>query len=617
MPITHVDVNRVPDPVVEKLPHCSPGKGGKVLFCCPLHGDEHQSAVAFPPNDRGVVRLHCSCGCDPREISAVLGITASDLGYHGSYAAGRSTFRPRPERRESRSQRREIEFSGSLLPHIARCKARAESSDALERLSRDLGVAVAALRALDVGFNDFCEARDTANGRAVEEPHWTFPESSGRLIPVGINRRFLDGSKRQRPGDERGLSAPNGMQAEAARRGFCLYPEGASDTAALYTMNLPACGRPSNVGGVSDVIEYHRGILARNPDAVAVIVGENDRKESGQWPGRDGAIAVAEQLRAAGLRACVVMPPPGVKDSRSWLNDRTRFPENTPQCRAFGVEYLRALEIIDGDAPSPEFTPSSIPLPENSDNDPYKPKFCPHATCIFQEGCGELWLERRAIITRCRKAGCAACLPCRRLHWFNMASERLAPFITTGIWQVNIADGEPLDTIRKRIKRAGGKCVIVVGDGVLSVFSTKELEGSERVETLQSLTERLDAAILTIPDDANRPILASHDMKPEPDEAPEYNWRTVSSAPASIFPRFIEACRLLGLRSVPGRARGPAVVATATFKLDPLHTRDEHKLITEWLFLGLPPPPILRKPTALEIMNSGCIIPRKRKRAYA
>jgi hypothetical protein len=47
-----------------------------------------------------------------------------------------------------------------------------------------------------------------------------------------------------------------------------------------------------------------------------VVLGENDRKPDGRWPGREGAERVAARLRAGGVPALVRLPPPGAKDLR-------------------------------------------------------------------------------------------------------------------------------------------------------------------------------------------------------------------------------------------------------------------------------------------------------------
>ena len=54
-----------------------------------------------------------------------------------------------------------------------------------------------------------------------------------------------------------------------------------------------------------------------------LVVGENDGKADGSWPGRDGAKAVAQQL-AGHWDATVswTLPPLGTKDVRAWVGEK-------------------------------------------------------------------------------------------------------------------------------------------------------------------------------------------------------------------------------------------------------------------------------------------------------
>ncbi|TAJ19411.1 MAG: ATP-binding protein [Planctomycetota bacterium] len=94
--------------------------------------------------------------------------------------------------------------------------------------------------------------------------------------------------------------------------------EGASDVAAAVTLGLSAVGRPSNSGGADD--------LARLLELRKVLVlGENDQKANGAWPGRDGAGRVAGSIAGEWQQPVQwSMPPHGSKDLRAWLEARVR-----------------------------------------------------------------------------------------------------------------------------------------------------------------------------------------------------------------------------------------------------------------------------------------------------
>ena len=60
-----------------------------------------------------------------------------------------------------------------------------------------------------------------------------------------------------------------------------------------------------------------------------IIVGENDKKSDGSWPGRDGAQSLASQLATHLQRPIYwALPPEGYKDTREWLtsSDRGEMP---------------------------------------------------------------------------------------------------------------------------------------------------------------------------------------------------------------------------------------------------------------------------------------------------
>lgn len=89
--------------------------------------------------------------------------------------------------------------------------------------------------------------------------------------------------------------------------------EGMSDTAAALDLGFYAVGRPSDLAGLG-----HLRQLVAGRDVI--IIGENDQKEDGRWPGRTGAERTFETLQHV-CNAVWFMPPEGVKDLRSWKNN--------------------------------------------------------------------------------------------------------------------------------------------------------------------------------------------------------------------------------------------------------------------------------------------------------
>src|SRR5262249_34119028 len=121
---------------------------------------------------------------------------------------------------------------------------------------------------------------------------FTTPERDGLGNVVGINRRFRDGRKVHEPGGRRGLIIPEGF---GGMSGPVLIVEGASGTAPAVAAGLCAVGRPNNVGGADQLGAL---LTTADTDRPVIVIGENDQKADGTWPGRDGASQVAEKLTA-------------------------------------------------------------------------------------------------------------------------------------------------------------------------------------------------------------------------------------------------------------------------------------------------------------------------------
>jgi len=95
--------------------------------------------------------------------------------------------------------------------------------------------------------------------------------------------------------------------------GPILIVEGSSDVLAAFTLGFDAIGKFSNLGGLD--------ILRQMPisERDIWVMGENDQKANGDWPGKDGVERTFLSLR--GKSRCIrVMPPDGVKDLRTWLD---------------------------------------------------------------------------------------------------------------------------------------------------------------------------------------------------------------------------------------------------------------------------------------------------------
>ncbi len=139
---------------------------------------------------------------------------------------------------------------------------------------------------------------------------WTFPEydAQGRIIGLGL--RWSTGTKGQLAGGRRGLSLTSDWRELPDP---IILAEGPSDVLAGRYVGLNVIGRPNNSGGAELLVHAcrHRQV---------VLLGENDRKLDGRWPGKEGVQSVAHKMEAAwGRPVPIAFPPEGIKDLRAWI----------------------------------------------------------------------------------------------------------------------------------------------------------------------------------------------------------------------------------------------------------------------------------------------------------
>lgn len=173
---------------------------------------------------------------------------------------------------------------------------------------------------LSLGLPDNALDRIPLIGWCPMEQCHTFPEvcDAGKII--GISRRFANGTKKSMFSSRRGLTLPTDWQEMP---GTIFVVEGPTDAAAMIASGLCAIGRPSNSGG----FRFLRALLERIPDRCIVVVGENDQKPNGLWPGKSGADMIANLLMKYLKRPVKSsLPPPTAKDVRAWLTSSERGP---------------------------------------------------------------------------------------------------------------------------------------------------------------------------------------------------------------------------------------------------------------------------------------------------
>ncbi len=347
----------------------------------------------------------------------------------------------------------------------------------LDALSVRLGVPTWALRTLGMGWD----------GEA-----WTVPERAADGRVRGVKRRFPDGSKFYCKGSKTGLTYDDNA---LERPGPILLVEGASDVAAAIAMGFAVVGRPSCTGGIDDLVE----LLIDVPEAREVIVlAENDRKEDGRWPGRDGAIATAAKLtEKLGRIVTWSLPPTGSKDLRAWYNAHSGEDDGIhlndlflslidPKLVPLGSE-CRSYSITASTVKAYRATATSLPsLPR------YSGRKCPRALKIDQRKTGGDLM--RTIHAPCRSRTCPICSRiwgARYTTWFTWI---LGQHEQLHMGEVHTDDWK---TVTRAIQRAGGDYVAIevmpskrVLITTVPVLGTMPIDQQDALELIGPLVHR-------------------------------------------------------------------------------------------------------------------------------
>jgi len=199
------------------------------------------------------------------------------------------TWSPRVRRIELSAAR--IGAKTTDLAKLAADFRAAVQPEALDKLAASLGVSVASLSRLCIGWS--------AHHRA-----WAFSMSNAAGNLLGIRLRLVGGKKLSVKGGHEGLFIPGGIDAH----GLLLIAEGPTDTAALLDLGFNVVGRPSCSGGAKLLVEVVRRL---RPSGVVVVA-------DGDAPGQRGAENLAAVLVAYCPVVRIITPPTGIKDMRVW-----------------------------------------------------------------------------------------------------------------------------------------------------------------------------------------------------------------------------------------------------------------------------------------------------------
>ena len=205
-------------------------------------------------------------------------------------------------------------------------------------LAETLSLPVSALAALAIGWWSERRWWNPETQQHEGEPGcWTFPEYDAHDRIIGLGLRWPTGRKGQMPGGRRGLILPDGWRELGDP---VLIVEGPSDVLAGRALGLNVVGRPNNTGGAALLAQVCR-------NRCVIVLGENDRKPDGCWPGQEGADAIAGKLREAwGWPVPVAYPPDAQKDLRAWAVAHFATVGRMPDDEDLAAIRARFLEAV-------------------------------------------------------------------------------------------------------------------------------------------------------------------------------------------------------------------------------------------------------------------------------
>lgn len=153
----------------------------------------------------------------------------------------------------------------------------------------------------------------------------------------------------------------NQTDADGNSVGPLYIVEGASDVLSLYSLGLCAIGRPNNTGGAEHISAFvtENGIQPGRP---IIVLGENDQKRDGSWPGMDGARRVASKLAELLPAHPVTMafPPDNAKDVRQWVIRQVGASLSQEALADLGSMFSRSV-VAEAHKPFEEHRAEQIP----------------------------------------------------------------------------------------------------------------------------------------------------------------------------------------------------------------------------------------------------------------
>jgi hypothetical protein len=277
---------------------------------CPAHRGGREN-LTFNEGDDGKLLVYCHHGCSFEDIIEAVNLTPWNACYSGpevSHTTKRTGVSNIECEDHEISQERIAKITFQYEKALEAMEANPKNP---QKLAGILGVSVESLERIGVGWR---EDREPVDGEWVGTGRWAwiFPEVNGDEEIVGLLRRYENSEvgqdKKLIAHGRRGLTVPNRWKEGTD---VLFLVEGASDVAAMLTMERMAIGRPqaSSPRVLGDLVK-----LLKDDEREIIVVKDNDEV------GHKGAEQLAAGLaRLLARKIPCIVPPRNCKDMREYL----------------------------------------------------------------------------------------------------------------------------------------------------------------------------------------------------------------------------------------------------------------------------------------------------------
>jgi hypothetical protein len=251
---------------------------------------------------------------------------------------------------------------------------------------------------------------------------------------------------------------------------------------------------------------------ARRYGVRLLVVGENDQKPNGDWPGKKGADVTARRLAdALGVEVRIAYPPPAHKDLRGWIRALLPEPRRATQeelaqlGRVVGEALLASAEVVPAGAgtlpppPDPPREPGTVAEVVEAGRSTAP---CPRHRTPFLRHRGD---DRRCrvVLAGCKSWGCVVCAYRHRSKWMLHFLR-----VTINFPELYVSAPHPAKLSKATRRVQGGEWGAVTRKGgqvLLLAAQPTGAPGEEKLGRMAAL-ERFAIALLDADPTAHRPV---------------------------------------------------------------------------------------------------------------